>query len=100
MTLARGLPAVELDHGADVGKGHVIGAARDLGDGIGRAIAAVDLHVDAGARKVAAFGRQHEGRLLALDGEIERELDGRRLRVAGRGKGGETRARHPLEPVK
>ncbi len=44
----------------------------------------------AGARKVAAFGRQHERRLLALNREVERELDVRCLCVAGRSKDGES----------
>ena len=41
------------------------------------------------AREVPAFGRQHERRLLALNREVERELDVRCLCVAGRSKDGE-----------
>jgi len=73
------LLAIELDQGANVGERHVVRPARDFGDGIRRSIAPVDLHVHPCTREVAAVRCQHEGRLLALDGEIEHQFDVRGL---------------------
>jgi hypothetical protein len=74
------LLCVDLDQRADVGEGHVVRATHHFGDGVSRAVTAIDLNVHAGTREVSAVRRQHEGRLLALDGEVENEPHGRGLR--------------------
>ena len=88
--LGADLLAPELDQSADVGERHVVRPARDLGNGIRRSIAPVDLHGHARAREVAALGCQHERRLLALDGEIEHQFEVRGLCAARRSQ----RAKH------
>ena len=83
--------AVEANDRVEVRQTDVVGAARDLGDGIAGAEAAVDGDVELVLLECAVFGRNREGRLLSLKRPVENEPD---LLVLGVARRDENRGRH------
>jgi hypothetical protein len=82
--LASGVFGVELDHGAEIAEADIVGAARNLGDGVGAAATGIEgREADLLCAVVAALAAEHEWRLLTLQQEVQDEPDVGGLRPRG-----------------
>ena len=82
--LASRVLGVELDHGAEIAEADIVGAARNLGDGVGAAATGIEgREVDLLCAVIAALAAEHEGRLLTLQQEVQDEPDVGGLRARG-----------------
>ncbi len=79
-----GIGAIETNHRVEVCQTDVVGAARDLGNGIAGTEAAVDGDVELVFLECAVIGRNRERRLLSLKCPVENEPDFLILGVARR----------------
>ena len=72
---------MELHHGCQVGKAHVVGAGGDPRHRAARSVAGVDRDIEFGVLEITlGGGRQKQGG-VALEAPVELELDGCGLRL-------------------